>query len=283
MARRTKTWAEIKKAIEEGLENIDSLYASPYINYRGDVIGLEKRKITEVITKILLEPDNFNKFDKIKRVKRLSYKRDTHDGSTQEDPSNRIEERFALALYNFSHGKPGSVGPLGEILDYQVPLKGRQGDKQVGKIDLISFNPADKEGKTLFLIELKKMKSKETLLRCILEVATYIRQIEPNIICGEYCKEYEPSADIHVHPAILVFEDSCQLREIENLKNTPQLLNLIKSLSIRFFVVGPSNIEFQSDHVKKPQLLSSPTIREVDINKPQTEDCRSCLPLRGVD
>lgn len=53
---------------------------------------------------------------------------------------------------------------IGEIMDYEVPLF-NSGNRN---IDLIS-----KRGEKLYLLELKKNRSMETLLRCLLEVYTY--------------------------------------------------------------------------------------------------------------
>ena len=60
---------------------------------------------------------------------------------------------------------------FGKILDYQVPLKNKSTDKGLGKIDLISVKESSKPGtKIIYFLELKKDNSKETLLRCLLEV-----------------------------------------------------------------------------------------------------------------
>lgn len=58
----------------------------------------------------------------------------------------------------------GEVFPgIGIVLDYQVPLKNRREDK-AGKVDLISLNEDN-----LYLLELKRQDSNETMLRCVLE------------------------------------------------------------------------------------------------------------------
>ena len=87
---------------------------------------------------------------------------------------------------------------LGEILDYQVPLKDKKNTK-AGKIDLISYN--ENENK-LYLIELKNDFSKESLLRCALEIITYSKQID----IERLKKDFSLSNKTKVGKAILIFK-----------------------------------------------------------------------------
>ena len=70
-----------------------------------------------------------------------------HDGIPGTgDFTNRGEEHLAIALFN--EYRPPNAGlplPGGEplaILDYQFPLKARQSDRGVGKIDLLGAFPS---------------------------------------------------------------------------------------------------------------------------------------------
>ena len=74
------------------------------------------------------------------------------------------------------------LNPLGEVIDYQVPLKSKQSDR-AGKIDLMTF---DESTGILRLIELKAPKSKETLLRCVLEIYTYYKTVDMNELLRSY-------------------------------------------------------------------------------------------------
>jgi hypothetical protein len=63
-----------------------------------------------------------------------------HSGATSNlEESNRREEHLAIALWNSA--RDGSLQLPGdhslELLDYQFPLKAQQGDKGVGKVDLL--------------------------------------------------------------------------------------------------------------------------------------------------
>ena len=97
----------------------------------------------------------------------LSYRTYTHDG-VYSLTSNREEEITAMKMFNFCKSG-GCYEKIGEILDYQTPLKDRQRDK-AGKIDLLAY-----DGKILRMLELKKPHTGETMLRCVLEGYTYLR------------------------------------------------------------------------------------------------------------
>ena len=58
--------------------------------------------------------------------------------------------------------------------DYQIPLNDERKDK-LGDVDLVSYN---EKTKTLFLIELKYKRNKETLLRASLEIFTYYKSAD---------------------------------------------------------------------------------------------------------
>lgn len=67
--------------------------------------------------------------------------------------SNRLEEHLAIALVNLKKQWSRANGERFQLLDYQVPLKARQTDAGVGKIDILG---ATDEGR-LIIIELKVM------------------------------------------------------------------------------------------------------------------------------
>jgi hypothetical protein len=97
--------------------------------------------------------------------------------------SNRREEHLAVALYNASRAGKHFALPDGralQIVDYQTPLKARQDDKGVGKVDLFAFLG----GNLSCVIELKVMGSRNNLgdtpLRALLEGLTYCAIVEAN-------------------------------------------------------------------------------------------------------
>lgn len=68
---------------------------------------------------------------------------------------------------------------MGELLDFQIPLKARKGEQEVykpdhkGELDLVA-----RQGKEMVLIEYKIPNSTEPLLRAVLEAITYFHQID---------------------------------------------------------------------------------------------------------
>lgn len=156
---------------------------------------------------------------RFKKIKRGNYKIGSHNGTTPRETSNRKEERIALAL-----AQKKVLNPLGEVIDYQVPLKSKQSDR-AGKIDLMTF---DESTGILRLIELKAPKSKETLLRCVLEIYTYYKTVDMNELLRSYgldgkCKE------VRICP--LFFKGSTQNNEYNTLGNHRNLVGLMDKMS----------------------------------------------------
>lgn len=65
--------------------------------------------------------------------------------------SNRLEEHCAIALVNLCRRWPRPDGGWFRLLDYQVPLKARQADSGIGKIDLVGVTDRGR----LIIVELK--------------------------------------------------------------------------------------------------------------------------------
>lgn len=114
-----------------------------------------------------------------------SYFVDTHNGiSSSGSSSNRNEEHLALSLFNASRENKIFKLPddrVLEFIDYQTPLKSKQNDKGIGKVDL--FGLIDNKQPTI--IELKIQSEKEgqadTPLRALLEGLAYCAIIEKNL------------------------------------------------------------------------------------------------------
>lgn len=106
-----------------------------------------------------------------------------HDGVTSSGNfSNRSEEHLAVALFNAT--KKGKVFFLNarqklSFLDYQFPLKARQDDKGIGKVDLFcalgNTTPAVAELKVA-----GKSNLGDTPLRALLEGLAYCALVEAN-------------------------------------------------------------------------------------------------------
>lgn len=209
----------------ENLKDISTLYKEDFINYRGDTADT-KEKYTEVIAEWLIK--NFNLFDNIKKITRQSsYKVDTHDGKHNNQNSNRLEEIMAIEIFNQK-----SLNILGEVIDYQTPLKDKLGD-EAGKIDIISY---DKDNKIVYLLELKREDSKETMLRCVLEIFTYFKTLDKD----KFLEDFNLPKDTKIKASPLVFFNGSQYKEMAD-SNNKYLKDLIKKLEIELFYISKNN------------------------------------------
>ena len=166
---------EIIKKLEVAKSEMWKFYSQDFVNYRGKTSDKERDYYTEIIAKWLL--DNIELFNDIKMISReSSYKVDSHDGKIKNEKSEREEEIIAMKLFDFSQNQGKVFDIIGKIIDYQTPLKNVQTDK-AGKIDLLAYNEKENP-KTLRILELKKIDSKETMLRCVLEAYTYLKIVD---------------------------------------------------------------------------------------------------------
>jgi hypothetical protein len=93
--------------------------------------------------------------------------------------SNRIEEHLAMALCNDMAGLPLCEADELDLLDYQVPLKARQADKGIGKVDLLGVTASGR----IAVVELKMTSSSskgDNPLRALLESLAYCAIVEAN-------------------------------------------------------------------------------------------------------
>ena len=124
-----------------------------------------------------------------------------HSGQTnRSENSNRGEEHLALALWGALQSGSPMVLPTGEaleIVDYQTPLKARQSDKGVGKIDLFGII----DNRRLTVIELKVLPTTtgrgDSPLRAYLEGLAYCAIVEANVseIASEASTKFGKSVD----------------------------------------------------------------------------------------
>ncbi|TXJ35137.1 hypothetical protein EPJ69_00950 [Brachyspira aalborgi] len=174
-----------------------------------------------------------NLFDNIKKITRQSsYKVDTHDGKHNNQNSNRLEEIMAIEIFNQK-----SLNILGEVIDYQTPLKNKLEDK-AGKIDIISY---DKDNKIVYLLELKREDSKETMLRCVLEFFTYSKTLDKD----KFLEDFNLPKDTKIKASPLVFFNGSQYKEMVEGDNK-FLKQLMDKLDIEpFYITKNSNNNFK--------------------------------------
>ena len=214
---------EIIKKLEVAKSEMWKFYSQDFVNYRGKTSDKERDYYTEIIAKWLL--DNIELFNNIKMISREnSYKVDSHDGKIKNEKSKHEEEIIAMKLFDFSQNQGKVFDIIGKIIDYQTPLKNVQIDK-AGKIDLLAYNEKENP-KTLRILELKKIDSKETMLRCVLEAYTYLKIVDK----AKLLKDFGLPENTKIKACPFVFYDGEQHQEMQ--QDRKNLKELMKKLDV---------------------------------------------------
>ena len=159
---------------------------------------------------------NIDKLNTIRTINRdKSYRITSHIG--QKNNSNRREENLAIEMFHKKRCE------FGMVLDYQIPLKNKQSDKGIGKIDLLA-----KKEDCIYILELKREDNTETLLRCILEVFTYFKQVNHSRLLQDY--NIEPKVKILAAP--LIYKEGFQYQEYNDTKKHNKVIELMERLGI---------------------------------------------------
>jgi len=229
---------EIIKKLEVAKSEMWKFYSQDFVNYRGKTSDKERDYYTEIIAKWLL--DNIELFNDIKMISREnSYKVDSHDGKIKNEKSEREEEIIAMKLFDFSQNQGKVFDIIGKIIDYQTPLKNVQTDK-AGKIDLLAYNEKENP-KTLRILELKKLDSKETMLRCVLEAYTYLKIVDK----AKLLKDFGLPEDTIIKACPFVFYGKEQYREMQAIKDDRKNLGkLIEKLGIEVIYLEEKDGEY---------------------------------------
>ena len=229
---------EIIKKLEVAKSEMWKFYSQDFVNYRGKTSDKERYYYTEIIAKWLL--DNIELFSDIKMISREnSYKVDSHDGKIKNEKSRREEEIIAMKLFDFSQNQGKVFDIIGKIIDYQTPLKNVQTDK-AGKIDLLAYNEKENP-KTLRILELKKLDSKETMLRCVLEAYTYLKVVDK----AKLLKDFGLPKNTKIKACPFVFYGKEQYKEMQAIKDDRENLGkLIEKLGIEVIYLKEENGEY---------------------------------------
>lgn len=229
---------EIIKKLEVAKSEMWKFYSQDFVNYRGKTSDKERDYYTEIIAKWLL--DNIELFNDIKMISReSSYKVDSHDGKIKNEKSEREEEIIAMKLFDFSQNQEKVFDIIGKIIDYQTPLKNVQTDK-AGKIDLLAYNEKENP-KTLRILELKKIDSKETMLRCVLEAYTYLKIVDK----AKLLKDFGLAENTKIKACPFVFYSGEQHQEMKEIKDSRKNLGeLIEKLGIEVIYLEEKDGEY---------------------------------------
>ena len=216
---------QIQQMMEKVVASPSLFYKQSCINYRGTASDTG-RYFTEVISEWLLE--HLEILYEIRTITRASSYRVTgHDGVPEHSESNREEELIAMSMK-----RQGLMPLVGEILDYQVPLKNKSTDK-AGKIDLLAY-----DGHMLRILELKEPDSKETMLRCVLEGYTYLKTVNTAKLLSDF--ELSPKAPVKACP--FVFKGGAQWNEMQ--QNRPMLKKLMAALDSKAYYISTTDGQY---------------------------------------
>lgn len=216
------TRANIISMCENACSNMSEFYQQKFINYRGKTSDTDEL-YTEVIAEYLLShlEEFINGITVIHRERGYDAK---HEGIFREG-TGRDEEVTAIKMFNES--KDGvNYAFIGRIIDYQTPLKASSKDK-AGKIDLLSY-----AGNVLYVLELKKKDSDETMLRCVLEGYTYLKTVDE----AKLLADFKLPEDTVIKASPFVFREGEQYKEWK--ENRPMLCKLMESLDSKPFFIN---------------------------------------------
>lgn len=209
------------KSIESDISTLYNPKKNKYINNKETDDGY---LCYDEIAKYLLDPRNQfkKKFDSIPEKKRsLLYKQKTHN-------IRQKEKRLAHGL------QETEFEDIGEIIDYEIPLKINKNDENVGEIDMLAYNNRKKQ---YSIIELKIQKNEnDSLLHAILQIYTYYRQINKKKLFDEY----EKPSDKDIQKVVFIFKDSRQYNELKS----EYMRRLAKFLEVKIFVLEGKLLTF---------------------------------------
>ena len=118
---------------------------------------------------------------------------------------------------------------IGKIIDYQTPLNNKQCDN-AGKIDLLSV----KDDK-LYVLELKKEDSEETMLRCVLEGYTYLKTVD----LQKLISNFGLSTNLYANACPFVFKNGAQYIEMQ--EDRKWLFKLMDLLGCKPYYISIEN------------------------------------------
>ena len=213
-------------------KTILNLYDQEFVKHTGTCKG-SGTFYTELVAKLIMDNGIVKKLSAIEPITRkVSYRIKNRNNEDRE--TNRHEERMAKKMCSDEL----VLGKLGKAMDYQIPLKNTQKDT-AGKIDLFAYDEATK---TIYLIELKGDKSKETALRAVLEIATYYQLLDKGKFLEDYkefFKEHNIKTTItNIKKAVLFCEGTSPAKEVKEKRK--HLSNLMKELDVEYEIFNPS-------------------------------------------
>lgn len=231
----------IAKIEEITKENANIWYREIPNAWSGTVKGDNEMPYTEVWAKYIIKK---GKYEQLKNIKYIDRENSLPERDLTVNPkSNQEEKNIARNIK--------CIKELGENIYIEYPLAKVEKDS-VGEIDFICY---DKEKNVLNLIELKRPNNKENLLRAILEICTYSKQVNLELL-----KEgnLDLKENYTAKPVIMLFShtDDGEQATIanqahwlkENTRKYTYVKKLLKELNIDIYVFKtPEGYKYEAD------------------------------------
>jgi len=253
MARKYTEQQTIDTILSTLETSSNTLYACPAINWKGKTSDTEKA-YSEVAARIILE--HITGFLSMHVVTRQESYFVAYHAAHKHDlkiniaaDSNRDEQWLAKEWYRndkvFEH--------IGKIIDHQTPRATRSRPKQ-GAIDLLAYN---EDKNVLYVLELKRSQTDETLLRCVLEAFTYRHTIDDNKLAANFHNAGLCKANATVSAGVIIFEGYGSQPYRDFLENEQSdgncVFHLARELGVDIFVIDNSKaiVRCQKSEEKK--------------------------------
>ena len=224
------------------IDEIPNDYSNPAEIYRKDIFTKRgrNRSISDAIANKLLDEKNSIRdvLTSISKVTRKnSYKVVSHDAAYKSKSVRRNEEVIAMWLCSRSASENIEFDRIGRFLDYQIPMNDSIEDN-FGEIDLLSYNSVEN---SVYLIELKHPNNSESIIKAMLEIATYYQIIDHN----KLLKDMGLPLDAKIRKMALASKDSTNISDFSKIKE-----ELAKSLEVEIWTY-----EIEDIHIKKAKEL----------------------------
>jgi hypothetical protein len=246
---RGKTREELQDMFNRLNNNWYSIYNWPSIN--------SKSYLNE-ISDIILNSYDAIKLDLRDLREKNFWLKDSHIGTCQIKPTKNIQEkRICRAMFNYK-----DLGVMGNVRDYEVPLKGISKSKH-GDIDLLSIK--DNE---VFIIEAKNPNTNTSIVKGILQAFTYCQLVQQ--VKSSFFSDFNIDQGSILIPSVLVFNDSECGKEMRSIKQYGSLIRLLNRLNmacleegngrIKLFIITNTNKEVENSLVLEPWIEGKPKI-----------------------
>ena len=211
----------------------DNFYRSDIMTYRG-ITSDDYRWASDYLAELLLadHSDLLVKDRQISRQSSYNMSKTEHDCKSLNNESNREEHKISLRMR-----QKGYLEGVGQVLDYQIPLNDKKNDA-AGAVDLLAYNETLNE---LYILELKRPDSDESLVRCITEIEAYYRTIDKRKLKTDFNK-----LNAKIVKGILLFPSlKCRAYreyiEANYGNECPKINDLMLKLKQQVFIVKEKN------------------------------------------